>query len=181
MMLHNLRVLNSNFMDALLERRSIRQYTGEKIPEVDIEKIIRSGFAAPTAVNKRETEFIVIDDKEVLNSIMSAHPYAKMLSSCSHAIAICADTTKAFTHDYWVCDASAACENILVATQALGYGGVWLGVYPEKDRMESLKRIFNLPPNHEVLAVVSLGIPKTKPATTDRYDAARVFRNTYHQ
>ncbi|EMH73236.1 nitroreductase family protein [Entamoeba histolytica HM-1:IMSS-B] len=47
-------------MDLFYDRRSVRSYTGEKISEEDIDKIVRAGFYAPTAVNKQETEFIII-------------------------------------------------------------------------------------------------------------------------
>jgi nitroreductase len=47
-------------MDIFYDRRSVRLYTEEKIPDEDIDKIIRAGFYAPTAVNKQETDFIVV-------------------------------------------------------------------------------------------------------------------------
>ncbi|EDR27569.1 NADPH nitroreductase, putative [Entamoeba dispar SAW760] len=167
-------------MDLFYDRRSVRSYTGEKISEEDINKIIRAGFYAPTAVNKQETEFIIIREKSVLENITKVHPYSSMLKSCSHAIAVCANLKKAYTPEYWVCDASAATENILLATHMLGYGAVWLGVYPEKDRMESIKKLLQLPEQVEVLSIISIGVPKTQQITRpERFDATRLHNNKW--
>ena len=167
-------------MDIFYDRRSVRLYTEEKIPDEDIDKILRAGFYAPTAVNKQETDFIVVTDRTKMEEINKVHPYAKMLLNCSHAIIVCGDLKKSFGPDYWVCDASAATENILLCAHMLGYGAVWLGVYPEKDRMEGVKKIFNLPEHIEVLSIVSLGVPKrTDQKRPERYDETRVHHETW--
>ncbi|EAL50992.1 nitroreductase family protein [Entamoeba histolytica HM-1:IMSS] len=140
-------------MDLFYDRRSVRSYTGEKISEEDIDKIVRAGFYAPTAVNKQETD---------------------------HAIVVCANLKKAYTPEYWVCDASAATENILLAAHMLGYGAVWLGVYPEKDRMESIKKLLQLPEQVEILSIVSIGVSKVQPVNRpERFDATRLHNDKW--
>ncbi|ELP86729.1 NADPH nitroreductase, putative [Entamoeba invadens IP1] len=166
-------------MDLFYDRRSVRQYTAEKIPDEDVKKIVTAGFYAPTAVNKQETEFIIIDDKKILEDIIAVHPYSAMLKNCSHAIAVIANVSKAYTPGYWVMDASAAAENILLAAHQLGYGGVWLGVYPEEDRMMNIAKILKLPQTHKILNVISLGVPAHEQKRPERFDNLRLHFNTF--
>ena len=76
-------------MQAIFNRRSIRKYTDEKVPEELIEQLLRAGMAAPSAGNGQPWHFIVIDDRDVLEEITEIHPYSKMLKEASHAIVVC--------------------------------------------------------------------------------------------
>ena len=52
------------------------------------------------------------------------------------AVVVCADLTRnpGASGDWWVMDASAASENLLLAAHAVGLGAVWTGVYPRSER-----------------------------------------------
>ncbi|MGN0094022.1 MAG: nitroreductase family protein, partial [Methanobrevibacter sp.] len=41
-------------------RRSVREYTGEDIPEEKLERIIQAGLLAPTSRNRKPCEFMVV-------------------------------------------------------------------------------------------------------------------------
>lgn len=47
-------------------------------------------------------------------------------------------------------DMSIAQENIWLETDALGLGGVWIGIAPMRDRMDLVHDILKLPENVEV-------------------------------
>lgn len=47
-------------------------------------------------------------------------------------------------------DMSIAQENIWLETDALGLGGVWIGIAPMQDRMDLVHDILKLPENVEV-------------------------------
>ena len=115
-------------MQSIFNRRSIRKYTGEAVPEEMIEQILRAGMAAPSAHNKQPWHFIVIDNKDTLLEIPKFHPYSNMLKEASHAIVVCGDSTIEESEGYWVQDCSAATENMLLMAQELGLGACWLGV-----------------------------------------------------
>ncbi|HRT89652.1 MAG TPA: nitroreductase family protein [Bacteroidales bacterium] len=166
--------------EGLLSRRSIRRYTGGKIPEADIEKIIRAGMYAPSANNKRPWHFIVVDDREILNRIMEAHPYAGMLSKASHAIVVCGDLDKQNAPGYYLLDCSAAIQNVLLAIHALGYGGVWLAVEPRMERINAVSEILGLPAHVRPVAVISAGIPSGKPPKIpQRFEPGKIRRNKW--
>lgn len=146
--------------EGLITRRSIRKYTGEIIPGEDIKKIIKAGMFAPSANNKRPWHFIVVDDRNQMDRIMKVHPYSAMLSGASHAIVVCGDMTLQTGPEYYPLDCSAATQNILLAAHSLGYGAVWLGVYPRVERMKAMSEIFGLPDHIIPVSIVSVGVPE---------------------
>jgi len=166
--------------EGILTRRSVRKYTGDKIPDADIEKIIRAGMYAPSANNKRPWHFVIVDDRTVLNSIMQAHPYASMLAEASHAIVVCGDLEKQNAPGYYLLDCSAAVQNTLLAIHALGYGGVWLGVEPRPERVSAISQILELPGHIRPVAVISAGIPANKPSgIPERFEPLKIRRNKW--
>jgi nitroreductase len=165
-------------MKAIFERRSIRKYTGEVIPRETIEKILSAGMAAPSASNERPWQFIVLDDRSLLNGIAKIHPYAQMLKEASHAVVVCGDMRcKKFEEDFWAQDCAAAAENMLLMVQELGLGAVWLGVYPVLERVAGIRELLDLPENIVPFAVISLGYPAEKKDAPDRFDEKRVHWN----
>ena len=50
-------------LDNILARTSIRSYQDRPIEQDKIEKLLRAGMAAPSAVDKRPWHFIVVTDK----------------------------------------------------------------------------------------------------------------------
>jgi nitroreductase len=70
---------------------------------------------------------------------------------------------------YMVQDCSAAVENLMLSALGLGIGSVWLGVYPQSDRIKRLGELLELSPNRVPLAVISLGYPAESQPSRTRY------------
>ena len=56
-------------MDAIMARRSIRQYEDKAVPRELLQKIAVCGVNAPNAMNKQEWEVRIIDDENYLNEV----------------------------------------------------------------------------------------------------------------
>lgn len=166
-------------MDAIFKRRSIRKYTEQTVPEELIDKILRAGMAAPSAVNEQPWHFVVIQDRAILDEIPKFHPYSKMLKEANVAIVVCGDTTGLHPHGSWVQDCSAATQNMLLMAQSLGLGSVWLGVYPGQDKVNPLKALINLPEHIVPLCIVSIGYPAESKEPANRYNPERIHRNRW--
>lgn len=50
----------------ILNRTSVRSYEDRAVESDKVEKLLRAGMAAPTAVNKQPWHFIVVTDKNQL-------------------------------------------------------------------------------------------------------------------
>ena len=112
----------------ILQRTSVRSYEDRPVEKEKIEKLLRAGMAAPTAVNKQPWHFIVVTDKDQLQNLAEANPNAGMAAKAPLAIVVCGDMNKALEGDareFWVQDCSAATENILLAATGMGLGSVW--------------------------------------------------------
>lgn len=66
-------------------------------------------------------------------------------------------------------DTSAALENLWIETDALGLGGVWMGVYPRQERMAKVAGITGLPQEEEAFALYALGYPAQEIKPHDRF------------
>jgi nitroreductase len=166
-------------LQAIFTRRSIRRYTDQPISEQQVEQILRAAMAAPSAGNQQPWQFVVVNDRKLLDAISGYHPYADMLRQAPVAIIVCGDMHLAERAGYWVQDCSAATQNLLLAAHALGLGAVWLGVYPMQDRVGNTQRLFGLPPEVIPLAIVALGHPAERLKPADRYNPERVHRNRW--
>ena len=164
-------------MPEIVNRRSIRSYRGDAVTDEQIEQVLRAAMAAPSAGNQQPWEFIVVTDRALLTKITEVHPYAKMLHEAPAAIVVCGNTSREKHAGYWVQDCSAAVQNMLLEATHQGLGSVWLGVHPRQDRVDGLKKLFNLPKPVIPLAVVALGYAKEQPSSVDRFTPDHVHRN----
>ncbi len=164
-------------LDAILSRRSIRTYTAEPVSDGHIETLLRAGMAAPSAGNQQVWEFVVVDDRRLLDAIPSVHPYAQMCTQAPLCIVVCADPSREKYSGFWVQDCSAATQNILVAAHALGLGAVWLGIAAGGDRAQQLADLLQLPDGIEPLALIAVGHPGEVVAPEDRFDPEKTHHN----
>ena len=108
---------------------------------------------------------------------------AEPLRKAAAGILVCGDLDRAFrfAKDYWVIDGAIAAQNICLAAQELGLGAVWLGTWPQMDRVEAQKKLFALPETIVPHSIIALGYPEadiTAPRAS-RYGADRVHFNQW--
>lgn len=166
-------------MEAILSRRSIRSYTQQAVSEQLIEELLKAGMSAPSAGNEQPWQFIVINDRQILDEIPNHHPYAQMLIEAPVAIMVCGDLELEKHKGYWVQDCCAAAQNILIAVQAKGLGAVWLGVYPREDRVKAMRKLLSIPEQIIPLAVIAIGYPAEQKPPANRYDISRIHSNRW--
>ena len=169
-------------MDVIMTRTSIRDYQDKPVEDGKVEQMLRAAMAAPSAGNKQPWRFVVVKDKEVLKAISTNLQTMKMAEKAPMAIVVCGDTTQTFPgegHDYWVEDASAATENLLLAAHAQGLGAVWCGIYPMSERVAFLKNLLKLPDHIVPLNVVPIGYPAEDPAPKDKWKPEYVHQNVW--
>lgn len=166
-------------MNAIMSRRSIRKYTTEPVPKEVVQELLEAGMNAPSAGNEQPWHFVVIDERCILDEIPKIHPYAQMFKEASNAILVCGDETLEKYKGCWIQDCSAATENILIAIQDKGLGGVWVGVYPEEDRISSLRDLLGLPKNIIPFSLIPLGYPAESKPSLKRFNSARVHHNKW--
>lgn len=149
-------------IQAIKSRVSVRQYSDREISDQDVQTILEAGMSGPTCVNSRAWSFIVVRDPEMLNKMADANGRpAQPLRSAKLAILVCGDLERAFSGapDYWVVDGSIAAQNMILAAHALGIGSVWLGTWPQMDRVEKQATLFSLPKTQIPHSIIAFGYP----------------------
>lgn len=136
--------------DAIRNRRTVRSFTGETIPRQDLEKIVDAGRLACTGRNLQPWDFIVVTRKETIDYFAQ---HTDWMGNAAAVIAIVADP---FSR-WWVEDAAAAAENMLLAITALGYGGCWLqGVTMEREA--DYKALLSIPMRLRLFTIIPVGV-----------------------
>jgi len=171
--------VNLDAYEALLTRRSIRQYTQQRISDELIRQLLVAAMSAPSAGNQQPWHFIVLTERPALDALADALPFGKTLHSAPLGLVVCAETARLPHSGYWVQDCSAATENLLLAAHALGLGGVWIGVYPNEERVAGLRKLLGLPPGVIPLNAIAIGYPVQPGGTVNRYQEARVHRERW--
>ncbi len=168
-------------LSLLLDRRSIRKYTGEKIDRELLIGLVEAGMYAPSAHNQQPWHFIIMDDPAIFQRIQEFHPYSRMLKRAAAVILVAADLRHLKSEVFWPQDLAAATENILLAANALELGGVWLGVYPKTDLMGGLRELCCLPEYILPFSLISLGYPAEKPERPRRFHEERIDFNVWRE
>lgn len=152
-----------NAIETMLTRISVRQYSDKPISDEDLHTILEAGMSGPSAVNARPWSFIVVRDKAMLNRMADGNGRAaEPLRGADMGVLICGDLSRAFppAPDYWVVDGSIAAQNMILAAHALGIGSVWLGTWPQENKMQAQKELFNLPDGIVPHSIIAFGYPK---------------------
>ena len=112
-----------DLLEIMLNRRSVRTYTGEKIEDEKLEMILKAGLAAPSGRGRRPWEFIVVRDKDTLACMSESRKCgAGMLTGADCAIVVVADEEKT---DVWTEDCSIAMAYMHLMADSLGVGSCW--------------------------------------------------------
>ena len=169
-------------MNPIFKRKSIRQFQDKKIEENKIKKLLKAGMQAPSAMNSQPWEFIVITDKENIKKIENMSLYSKpaKTSSCCIITLFNKDYLEKFDNYVWVQQDMGACtQNILLQAVEEGLGAVWLGTYPNEERVNYLKENFEIPEDVYPYSVIVLGYPTEEYTGTDRFNEDRIHYETY--
>ena len=162
-------------MSLVMERLSVREYTDKEISNDTMQLILQSAMQAPSAHNQQAWEFIVVDDKEILEKLSKASSGAWMLKDCNKAIIVLMRKEQKAPLMIQQ-DMGAVTENILLEAANLGIGSCWIGAYPLQERLDYIHEVLNIK-EQTVFCQIALGYPKNKKEVKSRYDASRVHYN----
>jgi nitroreductase len=163
-------------LQSIFTRRSVRRYTDQEVTAETMRDLLEAAMAAPSAVAKDPWHFIVLRDRDVLNTLADGLPNGQMLREAPVGVVVCGDLDVAHGNleSYMIQDCSAAIENLLLAASMLGLGAVWLGVHPREDRLAHVRSMFDLPAHITPVSAIAIGWPDEQPAARTRYSDNKV-------
>ncbi len=161
-------------MEAINNRRSIRKFTKEEVSDEKIEKLLRAGMQAPSAANQQPWEFLVLKSSDTREKLAKSSPYSLPAQNAPLNILVMGNLEIAKIPEIIDQDLGACVENILLEAVDLGLGAVWLGVKPDKERMQTISKLLDLPSHIEPFALLAVGYPETNGTFVDRFNKERI-------
>ncbi|MCR5794927.1 MAG: nitroreductase family protein [Solobacterium sp.] len=160
-------------MNSIYHRVSIRKFQDRPVEGEKIRKVLRAAMQAPSAANQQPWEFYVVTDREKIRELGASTPYASPAVNAPVVI------VPVYRKDcripaYAEIDLSIAVENMWLETDALGLGGVWLGIAPIEDRMTAIEQLLGIPDGLRAFALFPLGYPAEERPQQDRFDESRI-------
>jgi nitroreductase len=154
--------------EAILYRRSIRNFTSEPIPFEDLIKILEAARWAPTAVNRQKTRFVVITDEALLKKIAENARIIffrqKHAAQAVAMIVVCIDSTA------WIEEVGAAIQNMLLEAYSLKIGSCWIGAFER----EVVRSFLKIPQSHKLLGLILLGHYSEYPKPPPRMELGQI-------
>ena len=153
-------------IQAILNRRSVRDFTEEEISSEVINKLVEAGTAAPSGRNTRTRIFVVLSDRNEIHSLKAlVGKVAAREKTSFHGfnnpplMILIANERR---NRDGIQDSACAAENIMLACHSLGLGSVWLNSLmnicdtPEiRARLDS----YGIPSSYIVWAALAIGFP----------------------
>lgn len=150
-------------METIMKRKSIRKYTNQEITKKDLLSILKAGQAGPSAQNKRDWQFLVIQDKETLKKMAGFLGVfiSSPLLDAKMAILVLGDANLS-VGNFWQVDCTIAAQNMVLAAHELGIGTCFIGTFPNEKKMNHQRKLFDLPKYIIPHTIITFGYPLEK-------------------
>jgi nitroreductase len=158
----------------LRERRSIRRYHPDPVPEEMLIQVLEAGRWAPSASNRQPWTFVVVRDEAVRRELAQHAAYYFVrwahVGEAPVLIALCGNARNPIYRQFLHEDIGLAGSQMMLQARALGLGTCWLGGV---DRA-AMAQVLKLPDGLEVIGLLTLGFPAEDPPPTPRKPLAEI-------
>jgi nitroreductase len=164
-------------LEILKQRRSVREFKPDPIPETALTKILTAAQMSPTANNNRGIEYICVSDPHTKAQIYEfATPQQDFVKQAPLIIVPIIDITKS---NYPVQDLSLASQFIFLQATALNIGSVWKNLRPEPAK--KIHDLLKIPENFQLINVIPVGYPINMPPpyTETIFEADRIHSDFF--
>jgi len=154
------------FFKVIKERRSVRHFTDERVPDELIDKILESGLWAAHSCNLQSIRYLVVREETTpglfRGSDVPGGPVHLVILQDERVYR--ANPLNPVRNR--LLDAGAAAQNMVLTAHALGLGSVWLTF--NDTMIERISRYFNLPEYLKLVTYVDVGYPNQTPYAPQR-------------
>jgi nitroreductase len=157
------------FYEVIKERKSVRKYKPDPIPDDVLHRILETGRIAPSAKNIQPWHFVVVKNPEIKEMVAEACRGQRFMAEAPVIICGCALEDIAWGRmggymSSFAVDLAIAMEHMILAAANEGLGTCWIGAFVEKD----VKKILGIPDNVRVVALTPVGYPAEVPKDRGR-------------
>lgn len=164
----------------IYQRRSIRHFTEEQVPDWMLDEIIKAGLWAAQGGNLGNTRFLVIRESNEPGLLFGGD-----IPPGSVHIVVCQDTRaykviptyEKFKETYKtnrILDCGAAMQNMVLMAHALGLGAAWL-TFNSQNMKDKLRERFQLEDHIVIMNYIDIGFPNSQPIPRGRHNVDEVI------
>ena len=149
-----------NVQDAIRNKRAVRQFLSDPLPEEVKRAILRSGRRAQSSKNSQPWRFIAITDRETLKQLSTLGKYAGHLAGAALGVVILTpDPASRFSIMF---DAGQCAAYMQLAAWELGVGSCLATIYEP----EQVRTLLGFPEEWHARIALSFGYPADPSALT---------------
>ena len=154
-------------MEAILERRSIRDFQDKAIEKEKLERVLEAGRQAPSAANGQPWRILVVTDAETRKKLVPAANGQAFVGQAPAVLVGCAAKTdkemscgqRAYPIDVAICMTTMS-----LAAMGEGLGTCWIGAFKE----DAVKELLGIPEEVRVVELMPIGYPTSQPDARPR-------------
>ena len=154
-------------LDAILARRSVREYLTDPVSDDHLAAILEAGRQAPSAANRQPWHFIVVRDPGRRRAVAEACKGQMFMADADVTLCVCGLPE---VSDWRRVDAAIALQNMVLAAESPGYGTCWIGAFEK----EQVAEVLGIPPELEILCLTPVGVPADEPDARPRKPMSEV-------
>ncbi len=169
---------NNEVINAIMARRSIRQYHATPVSRDTLMQIMTCGINAANGQNKQSWEVRIIDNPEKMQLIqdlmVAGNPALQpdMVRGCMRGAPIMTFIARDLGYDFSAYDCGLLAGNMMLAAQSLGVGTICLGspvrFINDAQNSAEILSILGFSENYQLCLCVGLGYANEAPAAKPR-------------
>lgn len=144
---------------AIKQRKSVRSYQDRVIEKEKLNRIMEAVRLAPSASNRQEWRFVVVQDEEMKKKLATAADNQEFVGQAAAVIVCCAassDHVMPCGIESFPVDVSIAIDHLTLAAVAEGLGTCWIGAFdPNK-----VRQLLGIPDEVTVVELLPIGYPE---------------------
>lgn len=162
---------------AIEERRSVRTYKPDPVPQASVDRILRAMRLAPTWKNVQGWHVIVVRERETIEKIgamLRGNPQGADFHSLPMLMILAVDpeaTERWDGKEFYMADAGIVGAHLLLAAQAEGLGTCWVGWFEDAP----VKWLLGVPKNYRLPLITPLGYPAEQSEPRPRREIAELL------
>jgi nitroreductase len=158
-----------SILKVIKERRSVRGYRPDPIPEEVLLRVLDAARFSPSGKNLQPWKFILVREETLKQRLVEASGSQSFIAEAPVVIVACGFPDRCYSRmgNYmksWPVDVAIAVEHLILQAQEEGLGTCWIGAFEERE----VKSILNIPNGVRVLALTPLGYSDENPASRGR-------------
>ena len=165
-------------IEAIMARRSIRQYHATPVGRDTLMQIMTCGINAANGQNKQSWEVRVVDNPTTLAQIQDLMATGNtalnpdMVKGCMRGAPVMVFIARDLNYDFSAYDCGLLAGNIMLAAQSMGVGSICLGspvrFINEAENSAEILNILGYSENYELCLCIGLGYAAETPAAKPR-------------